>query len=237
MATKSSVGWLILAFALAVPGVLFYQWHTRLDLEKKRALTTKVRLKETDLFRNSPKQDKLVNPIVQTPSPVGASAAMSPASDKGPVAAASPVGTAPVLPTPAAAPASVADDPGVQKLSAGPTANAFQSWRDPTLSQHDLVEIARLELEKQIALDELRDRALKGSKPPPKAPAVRIEELIDLQGIVSVEGRNKAIVNNDMVSEGGMVQTKAGPVKVLRISLQRVAFVYKKKTFFKTVSR
>ena len=50
MATKSSVGWLILAFALAVPGVLFYQWYTHLDLEKQKALSMKMRLKDTGLF-------------------------------------------------------------------------------------------------------------------------------------------------------------------------------------------
>ena len=161
MATKSSVGWLILAFALAVPGVLFYQWYTHLDLEKKRALSTKVRLKDTDLFRNSPKQDKLVNPIAPATAPVGASTSTAPGS--GQVAAGSPVLPKSVVPS-----APAADAPEGPQAPATPAANPFQAWRDPTLSPHDLVEIERLELEKQLALQELKDRALNGPKAPPR---------------------------------------------------------------------
>ena len=229
MATKSSVGWLILAFALAVPGVLFYQWYTHLDLEKKRALTTKVRLKDTDLFRNSPKQDKLVNPIASAAAPVVASTAPG----NGQAAAIPAVGATPepVLPRPAEPPSPAAGDPDVLKAPSAPAANPFQAWRDPTLSPHDLVEIERLELEKQLALQELKDRALNRSKAPPKSPPVQIEKLVDLQGIVSVAGGNKAIINNDVFADGDVVKTKAGPVKVLHITLQKVIFTYKSKTF------
>ncbi|MCX5793957.1 MAG: hypothetical protein NTY77_00490 [Elusimicrobia bacterium] len=244
MATKSPVAWLVLAFALAVPGVLFYQWYTHLDLEKKRALTTKVRLKDTDLFRNSPKQDKLVNPIAPVAAPVvastaaatAASTATATAAGGGPVAAAAPpANAAPAAPV--VRPAPEANDPNVAIVSTAPAANPYQAWRDPTLSPHDLVEIERLELEKQLALEELKDRALNGTKAPPKAPPVQIEKLIDLQGIVSVEGGNKAIVNNEVVAEGEVVKTKSGPVKVLRITLQKVIFSHKNKTFFKAVNR
>jgi hypothetical protein len=253
MATKSSVGWLILAFALAVPGVLFYQWYTHLDLEKKRALSTKVRLSDTDLFRNSPKQEKLVNPMAASAAPVVASSATSSAPAPAPAAvsgtaplasSASPDGrqsgvasVAPPALTQSPPPAPAADDPIAAKTPAVPAANPFQAWRDPTLSPHDLVEIERLELEKQLNLQELKDRAMHKLPQAPKAPPVQIEKLIDLQGIVSVEGQNKAIVNNDVVAEGDMVKTKAGPVKVLRISLQKVVFVYRNKQFFKAVNR
>jgi hypothetical protein len=99
------------------------------------------------------------------------------------------------------------------------------------------VEIERLELEKQQAIQELRDRALHGSKKPHKT-STPIDKLIDLQGIVSVDGRNKAIVNNEMVSEGDVVKTKSGPVKIRRITLQKVVFEYdKNKSFFKVVNR
>ncbi len=258
MATKSSVGWLILAFALAVPGVLFYQWYTHLDLEKKRALTTKVRLKDTDLFRNSPKQDKLINPIapavapvaaLQTPSGIGLAlgappVALSgggerlPSKDGGPLPAdAIPASASPTPVVPSAPATTEAATPEVPQAHSTPAVNPFQAWRDPTLSPHDLVEIERLGLEKQLALAELKDRALNRPKAPHKPPSVHMEKLIDLQGIVSIEGRNKAIVNNDMVAEGDIVKTKAGPVKVMRITIQKVIFGYKQKTFSKAVNR
>jgi hypothetical protein len=259
MATKGSVGWLILAFALAVPGVLFYQWYTHLDLEKKRALTTKVRLKDTDLFRNSPKQDKLVNPINSSAAPVIASTATSASPAPGRGQAAAPAGSAAASNAPAAAAlrtpsgisaaagtsadagsasapaAPAADDP--EKPAPAPAANPYQAWRDPTLSPHDLVEIERMELEKQLALQELKDRAEHKEKPQAKAAPVQIEKLVELQGIVSVEGGNKAIVNNDVVAEGDLVKTKAGSVKVLHITDQKVVFSYRNRTFFKAVNR
>jgi hypothetical protein len=142
-------------------------------------------------------------------------------------------------PAPAAGPApalAAAGDPEAEKSASALHSNPFQAWRDPTLSPQDLVEIERLELEKQQALEELRNRALHGPKKPRKA-STPIDKLVDLQGIVSVEGRNKAIVNNEMVSEGDVVRTKAGSVKVQRINLQKVVFEYGGKKFFKVVNR
>jgi hypothetical protein len=237
MATKTSIGWLILACALAVPGVLFYQWRTHLDLEKKRALTTKVRLNDTDLFRNSPNQDKLVNPIASAAASVAASTAAPAVSEVPPAASEVPPAPAGQTSLRPASPAPAEDGPAVLKSSAAFAANPFQAWRDPTLSAHDLVEIERLELERQLALQELKDRALQVSKGPPKSPPIPIETLIELQGIVSVAGRNKAIVNNDVVAEGEVVRTKAGPVKVLRITPQKVIFAHQNKSFFKVVEQ
>jgi hypothetical protein len=228
MATKSSVGWLILAFALAVPGVLFYQWYTHLDLEKKKALGIKVRLQDTGLFQSSPKKDKLVNPIapvaVPIPIPVPVAVSSTPAAvpDNEQVATAAPPPT---------------DDLEVPKASSAPAANSFLAWRDPTLSPHDQVRIEQLELEKQIRIDELK-AAAEHKAAPVRKPPVQIEKLVDLQGIVSTpESGNRAIVNGEVVSEGDLVKTSAGPVKVLRITTQAVGFAYKDKRFNKSVNR
>ncbi|MBI5240843.1 MAG: hypothetical protein HY926_10255 [Elusimicrobia bacterium] len=244
MATKSSVGWLILAFALAVPGVLFYQWYTHLDLEKKKALSMKVRLSETGLFQNSPKKDKLVNPIAQAAPPATAQpASSSSAPAAGLPAAAVPPGEAP---PPDAAPAEASVPPGLPDQAAdadaavagstGSLINTFLAWRDPTLSPYDQVRMEQMELEKQIRLQELQEAAEQRAKPAHK-PQVQIEKLIDLQGIVSAGGTNKAIVNNEVVGEGDLVKTSAGTVKIMRITTQGVAFAFKDKRFNKSVSR
>jgi hypothetical protein len=253
MATKSSIGWLILAFALAVPGVLFYQWYTHLDLEKKKALSMKVRLQETGLFPKSQQKGKLVNPIAQPAS----AAAAQPAADASAPAAGLPVPDSPAgaEPTAAVVPAATAvppdpEEPGappptVPASEAAPEAspstaaaqiNAFLAWRDPTLSPYDQVRIEQMALEKEIRLQELQDAAEQKSKPVRK-PQIQIEKLIDLQGIVSAGGTNKAIVNNEVVGEGDTVKTSAGPIRVVRITTQSVGFAYKDKRFSKSVSR
>ena len=232
MATKSSVGWLILAFALAVPGVLFYQWYTHLDLEKKKALGIKVRLQDTGLFQSSPKKDKLVNPIAPVAVPVAVSSTPAAVPGNGQVAAAPPANPVPDSPSPPPA-----DELAAPGSSSGPAANSFLAWRDPTLSPHDQVRIEQLELEKQLRIDELKAAAEHKARPARKAQ-VQIEKLVDLQGIVSTpESGNRAIVNGEVVSEGDLVKTSAGPVKVLRITTQVVGFGYKDRRFNKTVNR
>jgi hypothetical protein len=244
MATKSSVGWLILAFALAVPGVLFYQWYTHLDKEKKIALGMKVRLKDTSLFQNSPKKDKLVNPIAPAASaapaqPVAGSSAPAaglPVPDSPEAAAPAEAPGSPLPAEPAAAVPAAATAPEAVLSTAVAQANAFLAWRDPTLSPYDLVRMEQTELEKQIRLLELQEAAEQKTKPVRK-PQVKIETMIDLQGIVSAGGTNKAIVNNEVVGEGDTVKTSAGPVRVVRITTQSVGFAYKDKRFSKSVSR
>lgn len=76
MAPKGSVGWVILAASLAVPGLLFYQWYARLDRAQKRELNLKVRspIPEGGPFAEAPAEEKLVNPIA-----AGAQASLAPA--------------------------------------------------------------------------------------------------------------------------------------------------------------
>ena len=248
MATKSSVGWLILAFALAVPGVLFYQWYTHLDLEKKKALSMKVRLSETGLFQSSPKKDRLVNPLPPPAQPQPAAvqpAAASTAAAAGLPAAAPVAGAVPPLtaaPAPTAAPALEPQAPAAPAADAavapstGSQITAFLAWRDPTLSPYDQVRIEQIELERQIRLQDLQEAKEQQARPVRK-PQVQIERLIDLQGIVSAGGVNKAIVNNEVVGEGDTIKTSAGAVRVVRITTQGVGFAFRDKRFSKSVSR
>ncbi|OGS41428.1 MAG: hypothetical protein A3J82_06300 [Elusimicrobia bacterium RIFOXYA2_FULL_69_6] len=120
--------------------------------------------------------------------------------------------------------------------STGSQINAFLAWRDPTLSPYDQVRIEQIEVERQIRLQDLQEAAEQKTRPVRK-PQVQIEKMIDLQGIVSAGGTNKAIVNNEVVGEGDTIKTSAGAVRVVRITTQGVGFAFKDKRFNKSVSR
>ena len=265
MAAKTSAGWLILALALAVPGVLFYQWYGHLDKAKKQEFGHKIRVRIPDggPFAPAPTKDRLVNPIpsetqasgrdkgLLTPAPLQ-SAPMAPvrATPKaiapgaslgrpGPSASASPAKAEPPAPAfigPAPSPKAVTPAaPADIAAPAGSLEGPTQAWRDPTLSPYDQVKLDQMETEKNLAKMELQDRVTRSA---PKAKAQpNVERTIDLQGIVTADGGNRAIVNGEMASEGDLVNTSVGSVKVVRINSQSVLFQWKNKRFSKRLSR
>lgn len=207
MRSRGAAGWAVLVLALCVPGVLFYNWWSRMDKEKKRQLNVSVR-KHTEAapFADSENKNKLVNPV--------AAQAAAPAPAPAP----------PLLPSlaqPEAAPAPAAP-------VAASTATALPDFpaRDPMLSPYDVVRLKRQELEKIMRTSDLPSRRIVPVEPP-------VENNIDLQGIVSAGGVNKAIVNGEVVGEGDTVE---GAV-ILKISGRSVVFRHKNRKFTKHVSR
>ncbi|MCR4295257.1 MAG: hypothetical protein NUW21_06960, partial [Elusimicrobia bacterium] len=61
---RGGLGWVILVIALAVPGVLFYNWWSGLKAEREKAVAAKARgrVPEGGVFQSSPNA-KLVNPM------------------------------------------------------------------------------------------------------------------------------------------------------------------------------
>jgi len=266
MATKSSVGWVILAVALAVPGVLFYRWFSHLDKAQKRELSVKVRSRIPDggPFAVSPNKNKLVNPMATpapaapaTPGALGTPAAPGvlaapDAARPMPAAAAAPAPTiaasvappaanpgiaAPPIPAPGAAPLLPGSAAPAAAVTAPPADNPFLAWRDPTISPYDQLRIEQQELSKLARQQELREATTKVTVKRPAPKLVNVEKLIELQGIVSTDSGNKAIVNGEMVGAGEVVQTQSGSVKILRITQQEVVFQSKTKQFRKMVNR
>lgn len=213
MRGRGAAGWAILVLALAVPGLLFYNWWSRMDREKKRQLNISVR-KHTEAapFAGSENKNRLVNPVAAQAAVSTAAAAQTPAE--------------------AAAPAPSPAQPEAAPAPAGPVAASATAAlpdfpaRDPMLSPYDMVRLKRQELEKMMRASELSVKKIVPEEPP-------AENNIDLQGIVSAGGVNKAIVNGEVVGEGDTVE---GAV-ILKISDRSVVFRHKNRKFTKYVSR
>jgi hypothetical protein len=100
-------------------------------------------------------------------------------------------------------------------------------WRDPLLSPYDQFLVEQEELEKLIKRKEVEEQARQA-----KAQRERpVEQTLSLQGIVAMPEGNKAIINNDMYSEGEWIGSTG--VKVLKISQNGVTFSHKGRTFMK----
>ncbi len=226
MTTKSTVGWLILAFSLIVPGMIFYQWYVHTNDVRMHDLNVKVRsrLPEGGPFAIPPSQNKPITPIPEISSaPVAAAAEVS----------AVPAAVSEDKPEPPAPEAAV-PAPSVQASSA--PAIDFHSWRDPTLSPYDKILMERLEMERQLKIHELQDASHKArrSSAQKESGLSSIIKRLDLQGIVSKPGGgNSAIVNGQAVQEGDLI----GEVKVLRITPQKVVFSYKNRRFIKSLNQ
>jgi hypothetical protein len=212
--TRGGLGWVILVAALAVPGVLFYNWwsHLKADREKAVAAKARGRVPEGGVFQ-SPPSAKLVNPMDTTVSTVPVVRAPVDASSA--VVVARPAPVADTVPAPA------------------PTGAAPPLKRDPTLSPFDQVRLMEEDEARRRAAEELEN--LKNRKIAPKVvKRVDPKTLVDLQGIISnPESGYKAIVNNEVVGIGELV----GKVRIVRITEGGVVFDYKGQKFTKTVSR
>ncbi len=223
---RGGLGWMILIVALAVPGVLFYNWWSHLKSDREKALAAKARGRVPDrgVFQSSPNA-KLVNPM--TPA-VSTTAAAAPAA----------------LSANAVPAVSAAAEP--QEASPAATAEPFSSSavalpplkRDPMLSPSDRVHLIEEEEAKRRAAEDLAAmQAAKNNrgKKRPK-PAIDPQSMVELQGIVSnPESGYRAIVNNEVVGVGQFIgRTK---IKIIKITDLGVTFDYQGKKFSKGVSR
>ena len=233
---RGGLGWVILVIALAVPGVLFFNWwsHLKADREKTVAAKARGRVPEGGVFQQSSPNAKLVNPMASALStgPVTV-AASSDASHAAPGLAQAAVLVAP--PVAAAPPAALgATSPSVSSS----TAAALPLKRDPTLSPFDQVRILEEEEARRKAAEELENmkRAKAEGRRPHKAPARDPKTLVELQGIISnPETGFKAIVSGEVVGAGEYVgNTK---IRVVKITDLGVTFEYQGKKFSKGVSR
>ena len=220
---RGGLGWVILVVALAVPGVLFYNWWSHLKADRDKAVAAKARGRVPDggVFQTSPSA-KLVNPMAPVVSTAAAPADAS-------VAVATGVATKDPMPT-----------AQVQEIAGTAPSPSFSSAtvevalkRDPTLSPYDQVRLMEEEEARRRAAEELE--ALKNRKSAPRVVRkIDPRTLVELQGIISnPESGFKAIVNNEVVGVGEIVNK----VRIVRISDAGVVFDYKGQKFTKTVSR
>lgn len=256
---KGGLGWAILAAALAIPGLLFYNWWSHLKAERQRSISQKARTRvpEAGVFATpAPGGDKLVNPVSAStaapaadPAAAAAAAAAAPGASSAtagglpgatPAAAAAPAATDPALLAAAAAGAPTGAAPGGASASVTVSTGAVLVAalpRDPMLSPMDIVRMQQEEMEKRLAEEAMR-RAMEEKKRPKPKPQIDIRSFVDLQGIVAnPDGENKAIVNDVVVGAGETFDARGHEVKVVRISPAGVTFQYKGKRFVKSVSR
>jgi len=218
MTTKSPVGWLILVAALAVPGLMFYGWWSRVNSAADGQMAQKVRRRLPGgggLFAVSPPAAKLINPI----------AGQAPAAPPPPAKAVKPAAPARQL----AAPPKTEKRIAAHAISTAAATAAAALTRDPTLSPYDAARLAQMAEARTMSQEEVLEASRKTVRRKP-----RIEATIDLQGIITNPASgNRAIVNGEMVGEGQLV----GKVKVLKITSQKVVFSYKGKTFVKVMAK
>ncbi len=255
---RGGLGWVILVVALAVPGVLFYNWWSHLKAEREKAVAAKARgrLPDGGMFQSSPNA-KLVNPMTPAVStapvmttvavaapPATAPAMAAPPAALPPVVAAAPVVAPPALPPPAAVTAPVAGAPadaapgGTGISFSSTTASVVPLKRDPTLSPFDTLRMIEEEEAKRRAADDLENmkRAKRDGGRPRKAVVKDPKNMVNLQGIISnPESGFKAIVNDEVLGAGEMIgNTK---IKIIKITDLGVTFQYQGKRFSKGVSR
>lgn len=242
---RGGLGWVILVIALAVPGVLFFNWwsHLKADREKAVAAKARGRVPEGGVFQSSPNA-KLVNPMAPAASTAAVAAPAAAPADAAPAAApvAAPV-AAPSAPDVASAAtidapaASSAPAEGGQAAAFAVSTAAFVPLkRDPTLSPFDLVRILEEEEARRKAAEDLENAKRVRVRGPKKQKAVDPASQINLQGIVSnPESGFKAIVNDEVLGVGELVGRTG--IKIVKISDLGVTFLFQGKKFSKGVSR
>lgn len=219
---RGGLGWVILAAALAIPGVLFYSWWSHLKAERVKTVVARARgrIPVGGVFQTSPRATKLINPM--TPATVAPPAPVPFIAVIPPVASAS----APVV----AAPIPLSNRPSTPAVS---TPAAPSLARDPMISPFDTLRLKEEEDEKRLARQRLLEERV-GKRPRGSRGKPRPETLIELQGIISNAGGGaKAIVNNEVVGTGESV----GKFRVVRITPADVTFEYQGRRFTKSVSR
>lgn len=227
---RGGLGWVILVIALAVPGVLFYNWWSGLKADREKAVAAKARgrVPEGGVFQSSPNA-KLVNPMAPA---VSTAAAAEPA-------AASAAAPAAVTPAAAAEPQAAAAAPAASTEPAASFASStavIPLKRDPTLSPFDMVRLLEEEEARRKAAEDLANASKVKVRGPRKAVAVDPASLVNLQGIVSnPESGFKAIVNDEVLGVGEFIgNTK---IKIVKITDLGVTFNFQGKKFSKGVSR
>lgn len=246
---RGGLGWVILVIALAVPGVLFYNWwsHLKADREKAVAAKARGRVPEGGVFQSSPNA-KLVNPMAPAASTAAVAAPAAAPADAAPVAAAA-APSAPSDPSVPSAPAvasaativapvaSSAPAEGGQTTAFAVSTAAFVPLkRDPTLSPFDLVRILEEEEARRKAAEDLENAKKIKVRGPRKPKAVDPTTQINLQGIVSnPDSGFKAIVNDEVLGVGEFVGNTG--IKIVKITDLGVTFVHQGKKFSKGVSR
>ena len=229
------LGWILLIGALAVPAVLFFKWWTQM----KAAQTVEARqsVPSSTPFGGSSA------PSAPEPAPAAAQAeqpqdppsggAESPAPEAAaPAGSASPGAAAPVQ-------AEETQSPAPEPAQAAPTGLAGKqieympkTTRDPTLSVADLRELAK----QRMAVEMSRRQVEEAAKPQPVAkrpPPPPLCDTIDLQGIIGTGGSIKAIVNDQIVGEGDVVDGAL----VERLTTRTVVFKRGRKTCMKRVTK
>lgn len=236
---RGGLGWVILVIALAVPGVLFYNWWSGLKADREKAVAAKARgrVPEGGVFQSSPNA-KLVNPMAPA---VSTAAAAEPVAAGAPADAAAAAAAAPAAVTTASA----AEPPSVAEASASTGAAAAFSVssttfvplkRDPTLSPFDMVRILEEEEARRKAAEDLANASKVKVRGPRRPVVVDPASLINLQGIVSnPESGFKAIVNDEVLGVGEFVGSTK--VKIIKITDLGVTFYFQGKKFSKGVSR
>ena len=235
---RGGLGWVILVVALAVPGVLFYNWWSHLKGDREKAVAAKARGRVPDggVFQSSPNA-KLVNPMTPAVSTGTAAPQVAVSTLSVPAAAqaatiATPAGATPAVaiatPTAATRPADISSA----------TAAALPLKRDPTMSPYDQVRLTEAEDAKRRAAEDLAAmQAAKANRGKPRKAVVRDPAtLVNLQGIVSnPDSGFKAIVNDEVLGVGELVGSTK--VKIIKITDLGVTFSYQGKKFSKGVSR
>ncbi|MBI5883107.1 MAG: hypothetical protein HZB91_08385 [Elusimicrobia bacterium] len=158
------------------------------------------------------------------PAPVDASGAVTPAP---PSANAMPEGGGDARPPASTASLATPAPPQAPEIAVSTADLVAVDWRDPLLSPYDQFLLEQEELEKLIKRKEVEEQALRAKVQRDKP----VEQTLSLQGIVTTPEGNKAIINNDMYSEGEWIGNSG--IKVLKISQTGVTFTHKGKAFLK----
>ena len=233
---RGGLGWVILVVALAVPGVLFYNWwsHLKADREKSVAAKARGRVPDGGVFQSSPNV-KLVNPM--TPALSTGTAAAQGASAAAVISTSPAVAVAASAVTIAASSGTAAVAEG-QSHSSSTAAVAVPLTRDPTMSPFDRIRLTQEEEARRKAAEDLAAMQNAKKHPGKRAPKAQRDPatLVNLQGIVSnPESGFKAIVNDEVLGAGEFIGTTK--IKIIKITDLGVTFSYQGKKFSKGVSR
>lgn len=237
---RGGLGWVILVIALAVPGVLFYNWWSGLKAEREKAVAAKARgrVPEGGVFQSSPNA-KLVNPMAPSVSTAAASEPAVIAAEDASAAAVTAPGV--VAAASAAEPPPVAAEPAVSTEPAASfsasTTTIIPLKRDPTLSPFDHVRLLEEEEARRKAAEDLANASrARAPRAPQKPKPVNPATLVNLQGIVSnPQSGYKAIVNDEVLGVGEYVGSTR--IRIVKITDLGVTFNFQGKTFSKGVSR
>ncbi|MFH1620381.1 MAG: hypothetical protein ABIG11_10840 [bacterium] len=230
---NTTLGWFALAAALAVPALLFYNWWTRMNAEKMNLLQEgqEHAAAQRPFFKDT--EEPLPPPSTYHYQNAAGTRAVARAADPA-VSRPRPRATQPGSPgdnTPLRAGRNASDPAAVSNTSVSVAAArvafststrilfAPKTDRDPTLSPEELAMI-REEAERLERLRNMRRR--------PVVPRERrVEDRLELQGIVESAGGSKAIINGEMRGRGSVVHG----AKIVRVNSASVLFDHNGRRF------